>query len=145
MRDVVGLTGVPAHQLRRWERELLGFLPVVRTKGGQRRYTKESIERIRQIDHLVNGEGLSLVGARRRIEEGGEPEDEPTLADKLLRDKRVLQAIDQLAGLVRRKIFEEMGVSGNGSPSVHLDRRRGRHRRSPSRQGRAAGRQATES
>src|SRR5262245_16273286 len=74
IKEASELTDVPPHTLRFWERKIPGFLSPVRTEGGQRRYTAECLDRIRKLDYYVNHKGLTLVGARRMIEEGAEPD-----------------------------------------------------------------------
>ena len=98
IKEASELTDVASHTLRLWERKIPGFLHPVRTKGGQRRYTEECLERIKKLDYYVNHKGMTLVGAQRMIEEGLEAgvESEPELKDKILADKRVRQAIDEI-------------------------------------------------
>jgi DNA-binding transcriptional MerR regulator len=43
---------IPKSTLRFWETELGGFLVPLRTKGGQRRYTREHISMIQEIKKL---------------------------------------------------------------------------------------------
>jgi MerR family transcriptional regulator/heat shock protein HspR len=108
IKEASELTDVPSHTLRFWERKIPGFLSPVRTEGGQRRYTTECLHKIRKLDYYVNHKGLTLVGARRMIEEGIEPSSaEKDLKDKVLADKRVRQAIDEIVELIRKKILEE--------------------------------------
>jgi MerR family transcriptional regulator, heat shock protein HspR len=109
IKEASELTDIPPHTLRLWERKIPGFLKPVRTRGGQRRYTADCLDRIRKLDFYVNSKGLSLVGARRMIEEGhdlkGSPEQE--LREKILADKRVRQAVDSIVELIRKRILEE--------------------------------------
>lgn len=109
IKETSELTDVAAHTLRLWERKLPDFLHPVRTTGGQRRYTGECLERIRKLDYYVNGKGLSLVGAQRMIEEGQDVEASPQqeLREKILADKRVRQAVEEISDLIRKKILEE--------------------------------------
>ncbi len=108
IKEASELTDVPPHTLRFWERKIPGFLKPVRTDGGQRRYTSECLDKIRKLDYYVNHKGLTLVGARRMIEEGLEPDStEKELKDKILADKRVRQAVDEIVDLIRRKILDE--------------------------------------
>lgn len=109
IKEASELTDVPAHTLRLWERKIPGFLQPVRTTGGQRRYTEGCLDKIRKLDYYVNHKGMTLVGAQRMIEEGLEPDAdrEPDLKDKVLADKRVRQAIDEIVALIRKKILEE--------------------------------------
>ena len=109
IKEASELTDVPAHTLRHWERKIPGFLQPVRTKGGQRRYTGDCLDKIRKLDYYVNAKGMSLVGAKRMIQEGhdlgGSPERE--LREKILADKRVRQAVDAIVDLIRKKILDE--------------------------------------
>jgi DNA-binding transcriptional MerR regulator len=109
IKETSELTDIPPHTLRLWERKIPGFLQPVRTKGGQRRYTGTCLEKIRKLDYYVNAKGLSLVGAQRMIEEGQEVGESPEqeLREKILADKRVRQAVDEIANLIRKKILEE--------------------------------------
>jgi len=108
IKEASELTDVPPHTLRFWERKIPGFLSPVRTEGRQRRYTPECLGKIRKLDYYVNHKRMTLVGARRMIEEGIEPDAaERALKDKILSDKRVRQAIDEIVQLIRKKILEE--------------------------------------
>jgi len=66
--QVNALTGVPKSTIRFWEKEFGDYLAPLRSIGGQRRYTRETVERIEKINRLVNQEGYTLEGARRRLE-----------------------------------------------------------------------------
>ena len=63
--------------LRSWEKEFpdLGFTKAV---GGPRFYRQADVDRVLRIKHLVFGEGLTLSGARRRLDEerAAQPDDE---------------------------------------------------------------------
>ncbi|MDW7710072.1 MAG: MerR family transcriptional regulator [Deferrisomatales bacterium] len=109
IKEASELTDIPPHTLRLWERRIPGFLRPVRTQGGQRRYTTECLEKIRKLDFYVNTKGMSLVGARRMIEEGHDLKDSPDqeLRERILADKRVRQAVDSIADLIRKRILEE--------------------------------------
>ncbi len=109
IKEASELTDVPAHTLRFWERKIPGFLRPVRTKGGQRRYSSGCLEKIRKLDYYVNHKGMTLVGARRMIDEGLEPgsEAQQELKNKILADKRVRQAVDEIVDLIRKRILEE--------------------------------------
>ncbi|MBI5016573.1 MAG: MerR family transcriptional regulator [Deltaproteobacteria bacterium] len=108
IKEASELTDVPPHTLRFWERKIPGFLRPDRTDGGQRRYSGTCLAKIRKLDYYVNHKGMSLVGARRMIEEGVEPDSvERELKDRILADKRVRQAVDEIVELIRKKILEE--------------------------------------
>ena len=91
IKEASELPDVSVHTLRFWERKLPGYLAPVRTPAGYRRYTEQWLEKIRRLDFFVHKKGLTLIGARRMIEEGRNPEDmEPTIAEVVLKNKRVL-------------------------------------------------------
>ena len=54
--------------LRKWESAFRDYLQVVRTSGGQRRFNQEAVEKIELLKQLIYEEGLSLEGARMRLE-----------------------------------------------------------------------------
>ncbi len=65
--QVNALTGVPKSTIRFWEKEFSDFLNPLRSEGNQRRYDRETVETIQKIDQLVNDEGYTLEGARRKL------------------------------------------------------------------------------
>ena len=59
------------------------------------------------VKHLGGG-GKCGDFVRRMIEEGVEPDSvERELKDRILADKRVRQAVDEIVELIRKKILEE--------------------------------------
>ena len=57
--------GVSCHTLRFWEKELGEIVVPLRTSGGQRRYTTEHVETIREIKRLRdNGFSLAEIKAK---------------------------------------------------------------------------------
>jgi len=79
--EVCDLLKVQPYVLRTWETEFPD-LGVSRSAGGPRFYRPSDIEQAQRIKQLVFSEGLTLAGARRKIEEeraaasGGLPFDE---------------------------------------------------------------------
>src|SRR6187551_2434603 len=69
--EVCELMQVQAYVLRSWEAEFpnLG----VSKGGGPRVYRRTDVEQVARIKNLLLVEGLTLAGARRRIEEDGAP------------------------------------------------------------------------
>jgi len=65
--QVNALTGVPGTTIRFWEKEFSKFLVPLRTAGNQRRYDSQAVQVIRQIKRMVNDEGYTLEGARRKL------------------------------------------------------------------------------
>ena len=66
--DVCELAKVQPYVLRSWEKEFpdLGF---VKADGGPRYYRQADVDRVLRIKQLVFAEGLTLSGARRRLDE----------------------------------------------------------------------------
>ena len=103
--EVCEIAGVQAYVLRSWESEFPA-LGVSRTQGGPRVYRRADVERVLQIKRLVFGEGLTLAGARRRIEdaEAGVPEGDapalvaPEMRRKLAAIKRDMRSLLSLLG-----------------------------------------------
>ena len=61
---------VQPYVLRSWEKEFPD-LGTARTAGGPRFYRPADVERVQRLKQLVFGEGLTIAGARRRLEEQG--------------------------------------------------------------------------
>ena len=66
IREVAAEIGVAESTLRFWEKEIPSLHPK-KTAGGARQYTKEDIELIRLIHHLVKEQGLTVKAARNRL------------------------------------------------------------------------------
>ena len=103
--EVCEVVQVQPYVLRSWEAEFphIGQAPA---GGGPRLYRRADIELVLRIKQLVFAEGLTLSGARRRLEEESDRETAPTLMvdevlgagvrDKLRNVKSGLQSILQL-------------------------------------------------
>jgi MerR family transcriptional regulator/heat shock protein HspR len=65
MAQVTEALGVSAPVLRRWERA--GLIHPERTTGGQRRYSRRELQRLRHVAQLV-GEGMTTAGIRRVLD-----------------------------------------------------------------------------
>ncbi len=102
--EVCELLKVQPYVLRTWETEF-PQLGVTKNSGGPRVYRRADVEQARRIQHLLLVEGLTLAGARRRLEEEaapvavGMPLDEligRNARDRLTAVKRGLRAILEL-------------------------------------------------
>jgi len=71
--EVCAIASVRPYVLRSWEQEFPA-IGAARTSGGPRVYRRADVELVLRIKDLVFGEGLTLAGARRRIEQEAEPE-----------------------------------------------------------------------
>lgn len=59
--------GVKTYVLRFWEGEFDEIEPI-RTQSGQRLYTEEHLEKIREIKQLLYDEGLTIDGAKKKLQ-----------------------------------------------------------------------------
>jgi DNA-binding transcriptional MerR regulator len=66
--EVCEIAGVQSYVLRSWELEFPS-IGTARSPGSPRVYRRADVERILRIKDLVFTEGLTLAGARRRLEE----------------------------------------------------------------------------
>jgi DNA-binding transcriptional MerR regulator len=105
--EVCDLVKLQPYVLRSWEAEFpaLG----VSKSGGPRVYRRADVEQVVRIKHLLLVEGLTLAGARRKIEEDTAPvvaADEPAIEElrgrnareRLTAVRRGLQSILDLLG-----------------------------------------------
>jgi len=100
--EVCEVAQLQPYVLRTWEMEFTD-LGVTKTPGGPRVYRKADLDRVLRIKQLVFGEGLTLAGARRKIDEerGG------TGSDALpFDDDEVLPPIASLPADARKRIFK---------------------------------------
>ena len=99
--------GLRPSVLRYWESEFPQLEPV-RTAKGQRLYTEEHLALLKTIRRLVHDEGLTIEGARRRLEEDRTGE---CMSEMRREVRQELQAI-------RRLLADgpDAGASDPGSP-----------------------------
>jgi DNA-binding transcriptional MerR regulator len=112
--QVNALTGVSTPTLRKWESAFREYLRVVRTSGGQRRFNQEAVDKIELLKQLIYEEGLSLEGARMRLERlefgdlGQEINADPT--------------IEKLSEMVTDLLLEKLFRSGFNPKDVGFER-----------------------
>lgn len=68
--EVCEMAGLQPYVLRSWEKEFPG-IGLQKSADGPRLYRESDVEQVRQIKQLVFSEGLTLAGARRRLEQSG--------------------------------------------------------------------------
>lgn len=102
--DVCQIVQIQPYVLRTWEAEFPDLGQA--TPAGGRVYSKGDVARVRQIHELVYGEGLTLAGARKRLEEAAlegvspEPADATfSFVDDTVRD-RLRSVREGLAGVL---------------------------------------------
>ena len=94
--EVCDLAKVQPYVLRSWEAEF-PQLGVAKSAGAPRTYRREDVEQVLRIKHLLLVDGLTLAGARRRLEE----ESAPAVAANA-------PAIDELIGRNARERLTEV-------------------------------------
>jgi DNA-binding transcriptional MerR regulator len=88
--EVAELFEVNASLIRFWENEF-DFLSPQKNKKGNRLFTKEDINKIKIIYHLVKEKGYTLQGAREKIKRNKEDvEKQVEIIDSLQRIKSFL-------------------------------------------------------
>ena len=70
--EVCELLKLQPYVLRSWEAEFPA-LGVAKSPGSPRVYRREDVEQVQKIKHLLLVEGLTLAGARRKLEEDAPP------------------------------------------------------------------------
>ena len=95
--EVCDMTGLQPYVLRSWEKEFPG-IGVQKTGDGPRMYRDSDVEQVRRIKQLVFGEGLTLAGARRRLEEAG------AAAVVVTPDDEVAEVLEALGSDARTRI-----------------------------------------
>lgn len=76
--EVCEVVQVPSYVLRSWEAEF-PQIGQPASGGGPKVYRRADIELVLRIKHLVFDEGLTLSGARRRLEEESDRETAPPM------------------------------------------------------------------
>jgi DNA-binding transcriptional MerR regulator len=91
--DICELAQLQPYVLRSWEKEFPG-IGVQKSVDSPRLYRQSDVEQVLKIKQLVFGEGLTLSGARRRLEEtagpviGAADEDVAEVLEALASDAR---------------------------------------------------------
>ena len=93
--DVCEMAELQPYVLRSWEKEFPG-IGVQKSADSPRLYRQSDIDQVKKIKQLVFGEGLTLAGARRRIEE--------TEHQLGAADKDVEEVLEALASDARTRI-----------------------------------------
>jgi DNA-binding transcriptional MerR regulator len=81
--EVCDLLNVQPYVLRTWEAEFPD-LGIAKSAGGTRVYRRADVEQVKRIRHLLLVEGLTLAGARRRLEAESAPVAADTPLDELI-------------------------------------------------------------
>lgn len=122
--EVCEATGIQPYVLRSWEKEFPG-IGVQKSQEAPRLYRESDVEQVRRIKDLVFGQGLTLAGARRRLEESlprpaeGDTADLDEVLDTLGADARARIEIVR-RGL--RSILEVLSKRAGALPVPELPR-----------------------
>ena len=93
--DVCEMAQLQPYVLRSWEKEFPG-IGVQKSPESPRLYRQSDLEQVQKIKQLVFGEGLTLAGARRRLEQSV-----PTPGAS---DEEVAEVLEALASDARTRI-----------------------------------------
>ena len=94
--DVCEMAQLQPYVLRSWEKEFPG-IGVQKSPDSPRLYRQSDLEQVQKIKQLVFGEGLTLAGARRRLEQL--EQSSPGASDE-----EVAEVLEALASDARTKI-----------------------------------------
>ena len=115
--EVCEVVQVQPYVLRSWEAEFpqIGQAPA---GGGPKVYRRTDVDLVLRIKQLVFDEGLTLSGARRRLEEEGEPSSPAEMVEDLL-DGRVRERLRRVrTGL--QSILELLSTDGANQAELRL-------------------------
>lgn len=91
--EVAQLVGVKPHVLRYWEQET-GLMRPMKTRGSHRMYRRQDVEAAVILRSLVDEQGYSIEGAKKRIRQTMEPKaNEPSIPTRSLGLRAELLAV----------------------------------------------------
>jgi DNA-binding transcriptional MerR regulator len=117
--EVCEMAQVQPYVLRTWEAE---FPSLGQSSGaGARVYRRADVEKVLQIKQLVFGEGLTLAGVRKRLEEeDGEPSIAAVSVDDLLGEMARSRLRDVRSGLEAIMKLLEKDARSADAPELQL-------------------------
>jgi DNA-binding transcriptional MerR regulator len=116
--DVCEVVQLQPYVLRSWEAEFpqIGQVPA---GGGPRLYRRADVELVLRIKQLVFEEGLTLSGARRRLEEDRDEDNGgAVLVEEVFGDRVREQLRSVKSGL--KQILEMLSKDGDHQPELRL-------------------------
>jgi len=129
--EVCEIAQIPPYVLRSWEKEFPG-LGVASKPGGPKIYRRADVEQVLRIKQLLFSEGLTLAGARRKLEGEPPPEPEPEatlpvpeeVRTKVATVKRELRSLLEMlsegpssADVTRPHVAAETRTAGEAAPA----------------------------
>jgi DNA-binding transcriptional MerR regulator len=127
--EVCELLQVQPYVLRSWEKEFPGIGVRGKSPDGPRLYRQSDLEHVQRIKQLVFVEGLTVAGARRKLEASA-----PAIA--VVSQSEAAEVLDALGADVRARIatvrdglreLQSMLSSKPGSSNGHSTRTRTKH------------------
>jgi DNA-binding transcriptional MerR regulator len=122
--EVCDIAQVQPYVLRSWEAEFPD-LGVAKVQGGPRIYRKADVERVLKIKHLLFVDGLTLAGARRKLQEeqpsaapDGSALDDLLSSDLRERILRLRQSLRELSAILARKPGTDSGEFALAAPAA---------------------------
>jgi DNA-binding transcriptional MerR regulator len=113
--EVCEILKVQPYVLRSWEAEFPD-LGVAKAAGGPRVYRRRDVEQVARIRHLLLVDGLTLAGARRKLEE----ETAPVAADAPAIDELIGQNARERLTTVKRGLRSILELLGSGPASPRM-------------------------
>ena len=95
--DVCELLQVQPYVLRSWEKEFPGIGVQGKSPESPRLYRQSDVEHVQRIKQLVFGEGLTVAGARRKLEAMAPP-------SAVVSEAEAAEVLDALGANVRARI-----------------------------------------
>jgi DNA-binding transcriptional MerR regulator len=110
--QVNAITGIPKTTIRFWEREFSSFLVPLRSAGNQRRYDVKTVATLKMIDQLVNDDGYTLEGARRKLQalESDQAQNDTSASIKNTGEvpaSKLDELADTMTNMVLHRLFEK--------------------------------------
>jgi DNA-binding transcriptional MerR regulator len=97
--EVCELLQVQPYVLRSWEKEFPGIGVQGKSPESPRLYRQSDLEHVRQIKQLVFGEGLTVAGARRKLETSAPP-------TSVVSEAEAAEVLDALGANVKKRIAQ---------------------------------------
>jgi DNA-binding transcriptional MerR regulator len=106
IREMSALTGVPPHTLRFWEKKMPAVLSPMRTRGGQRRYSSEMVDRVHMIRRLTEEKRYSLAAIQSHLSAtSGFAEPISNSGQHIRKEQAIDLLVNEIAGLLKEKLL----------------------------------------
>lgn len=120
--EVAELVGVRPHVLRYWEEEF-GILKPMKTRGAHRQFRRRDVELALVIKHLLQDQGFTIAGARKKLRELGHVEVEASVAKPEEQGVTLRAELVTLRGELASLLARLDGLGARRAPVVVLDER----------------------